>query len=92
MPWYYKLLLIYILGINLFAAAVTIYDKRHAIKGKRRISEAALLKISALGGAPLMYATMKLIRHKTQKNKFMIGIPLIFFAEVAFVIFLIIKF
>lgn len=37
--------------------------------------------LSALGGAPMMYITMRIIRHKTKKVKFMLGIPLIFVIE-----------
>ena len=44
--------------------------------------------ISALGGAPAMYLTMLIIRHKTRKPLFMIGIPLIFVLELA-VLFLV---
>ena len=32
-----------------------------------------------------MYATMKVIRHKTKKKKFMLGIPCIIFAQVLLV-------
>lgn len=38
-----------------------------------------------------MYLTMLLIRHKTQKPKFMLGIPLIFFAELI-IIFLVLRY
>ena len=78
-----KYLIIYLIIINIIAAAVTVRDKNSAIAGRRRISEKTLLTLSALGGAPAMYLTMLVIQHKTRKNKFMLGIPLIFICEAA---------
>jgi len=78
-----KLLLIYLIIINFIAVFVTVHDKRAAKNHRWRIKERTLLLIAALGGSPCMYITMLLIRHKTQKPKFMIGIPVIFFAELA---------
>ncbi|MEE3492110.1 DUF1294 domain-containing protein [Ruminococcus sp.] len=76
-----KFLYIYLIIINLIAVIVTIHDKRAAVKGTWRVKENTLLLISALGGSPAMYLTMLLIRHKTRKPKFMVGIPLILIAE-----------
>ena len=33
--------------------------------------------LGALGGAPLEWVTMKAIRHKTTRKKFMVGLPLL---------------
>lgn len=71
----------YLILINLIAIVVTVADKRRAIRHKWRVSEAALLVISALGGGVFMYITMLIIRHKTRKLKFMLGIPLIVVLE-----------
>ena len=68
---------IYLAVISLISIIVTIYDKKIAGTGKRRVPEATLLMWSALGGSVAMYITMHIIRHKTQHKKFMIGIPLI---------------
>ncbi len=76
-----KFLYIYLIIINLIAVIVTIHDKRAAVKGTWRVKENTLLLISALGGSPAMYLTMLLIRHKTRKPKFMVGIPMILIAE-----------
>ena len=67
----------YLLTVSLVAIIITVYDKRIAGKGKRRIPEATLLLWSAIGGSVAMYITMHTIRHKTQHKKFMIGIPVI---------------
>lgn len=73
----------YLLLINIIAAVITAMDKSKAQRGCWRIKESTLLLLSALGGSIGMYLTMRLIRHKTRKLKFMLGIPLIFFAETA---------
>ncbi len=73
----------YLIAVNLFGAFLTAYDKIAAIKGKWRISERSLFLFAFIGGATLMYLTMKLIRHKTLKRKFMIGFPLIACLHVA---------
>ena len=79
-------IILYFIIISLIAVIVTITDKYKAIHHKWRISESALLIISALGGGVAMYATMLIIRHKTQKLKFMLGIPLIIIIELIIVL------
>lgn len=83
---------IYLLLINIAAIAITCLDKRRAQKGKWRIKESTLLIIAALGGSFFMYLTMHIIRHKTQKKKFMLGIPLIFIIQLIGIIVLVYKY
>lgn len=66
----------YLLATNAVAWALTVWDKRQARRGGRRISEVTLLLVAALGGSPMMYVTMQRIRHKTRHRKFMWGLPL----------------
>ena len=86
-----KFLIIYLIIINLIAVIITFHDKRAAVKGTWRVKENTLLLISALGGSPAMLLTMLLIRHKTRKAKFMVGIPLILIAELI-IIFLVLHY
>lgn len=88
MPWYVLIILLYLLAVNLVAVILTIYDKKCAQRGRWRVSETALLSVSAFGGAVGMYITMRRIRHKTQKKKFMLGIPVIFLSELAAAVFI----
>lgn len=69
--------------ISLISIIVTVADKSAARRGRRRVPERTLLLLAALGGAVAMYITMHLIRHKTRKAKFMVGIPAIFLSELA---------
>lgn len=72
---------------NLISFAMFAIDKRKAIKNKWRISEAALITASVFGiiGA---FCGMYMIRHKTKKPKFYIGLPVILITEliIAFII------
>ena len=83
-----KILIIYLIAINLFAVIITVHDKLAAKGNRWRVKERTLLLVSALGGSVGMYLTMLIIRHKTRKAKFMVGIPLIFVLQcvVAFLV------
>lgn len=70
-----KILLAWLIFINLFAFIIYGIDKRRAIKGKWRISEATLLGVAFIGGGCGALAGMKTFRHKTQKAKFFVGVP-----------------
>jgi len=63
-------LLAWLVSINLLAFIVYGADKELAKRGKRRISENALLFYTLVGGTIGAAAGMKLFRHKTQKTSF----------------------
>ena len=73
----------YLIMMQLVAIFLTVHDKRSAKINRRRVKESTLLVVSALGGSMGMLLTMKMIRHKAQKKKFMIGIPVIIVLQVA---------
>ena len=83
-----KYLILYLVVISVVAAIVTVRDKLAAGAGSRRTPEATLFALAALGGGAVMLFTMRIIRHKTQHAKFMIGLPLIIFAHVALLYYL----
>jgi uncharacterized membrane protein YsdA (DUF1294 family) len=39
-----------------------------------------------LGGSVMMFIVMRIIRHKTRHNKFMLGIPLIILLQIAIIL------
>ena len=78
-----KYLLIWLAIVSLFAVIITASDKSRAKKHEWRVPELLLIVTSLLGGSVMMYFTMKLIRHKTRRAKFMVGIPVIIFLQVA---------
>ena len=63
-------LMIYFVSINFIAFLLCFIDKRKAIRGSFRISEATLLFVSFLGGCFGMSIGMSLFHHKTHKIKF----------------------
>ncbi len=87
----HQILLYYVLPLSLLAAILTVYDKAIAGSGRRRIPEKTLLLLAVLGGAPAMYLTMLLIRHKTRHKKFMIGLPVIMLLQAALIYWLLLR-
>lgn len=67
---------IWFILISAVSIIMTVYDKWAAKRKKRRVPERTLLSLGFIGGAAAMYLTMKCIRHKTKKKKFMVGLPL----------------
>ena len=61
-------------------------DKRRAVRGARRASEANLLWIAALGGAAGGLAGMTLFRHKSRHLRFRVLLPLFLIAHIALVL------
>ena len=80
----YLVLLIYLEAVNLLALLVMGLDKHRAKVHRRRIPEATLMTLAAIGGSIGVLGGMFLFRHKTRKPKFYIGIPVILAAEVLF--------
>lgn len=77
----------YLLAINVLAFAVYGVDKWKARQGRWRVPEATLLGLAALGGSAGAWVAMQLFRHKTKKNKFRYGIPIMFVLQLAAVLF-----
>ena len=84
--------ILYLAAISILSVIICIGDKIAAKHNKKRVMEKTLFLISALGGAAAMYITMRIIRHKTKHNKFMIGLPLIILLQMAIVLLICIKF
>ncbi len=83
-----KFFYIWLATFNIITFVVFGIDKRKAINGKFRISEAALFCLSLLGGSFGGLAAMYTFHHKTQKWYFRFGIPLIMLFQIAAVWFL----
>ena len=79
-----KVLICYLISVNIIASFVCWLDKYKAIKHKRRISEKTLWIWCFSGGSIGMYVAMQIIRHKTLHKKFMLGIPVLIIVQIIF--------
>jgi uncharacterized membrane protein YsdA (DUF1294 family) len=66
-----NVLFYFIIILNCITLFVTAYDKRLAIKNKRRISEKSLLCFVTFGGTIGAGIAMIIFRHKTAKTSFL---------------------
>ncbi len=79
---------LYLAFINVVAVLLCIIDKVKAKLNGWRISEKTLWVTSFIGGALGMYITMKLVRHKTQHKRFMIGLPIVILLQCALLVYI----
>jgi len=93
-----RLLLYYLAAVNLLTFLAYGLDKRKAVRNgqrskhpSRRIPEATLLLLAALGGSPAALLAMYLFRHKTLHKKFRYGVPAILAAQIILVCLLLRK-
>lgn len=77
------LLFVYLLGMNAAAYILMAVDKTNAIRKARRIPEAVLLLIAALGGSLGEWLGMVSLHHKTKHKKFLILVPVFLFVHIA---------
>lgn len=82
-----RLLLYYLLAVNLLTFATYGIDKYKARHARWRVREASLLLLAALGGSIGALLGMHLFRHKTQHKKFRYGVPLILLVQAAVAVF-----
>ena len=89
-PLFWLIFFAYIALVSLCSIVVCVYDKIISKKNNvnLRVPEKSLFIWSAVGGSLVMFITMNLIRHKTKHPSFMVGIPVIFFLQVALMIVL----
>ncbi len=83
-----RLAVCYLLLINALGLLLMLLDKRYAKKHRRRIPEATLMAVAALGGSAGGLAGMYLFHHKTKHPKFYIGIPVLLILQLALALYL----
>ena len=80
-PWT-KVLLIYLVVINIVAFAAMGLDKYKAKHKKWRIQEKTLFFLAIIGGSVGALYGMHLFRHKTKHKSFMFGMPAILIVQI----------
>ncbi len=78
------LLLCYFVLVNTCGFCLICLDKKRAIYHQWRIRENTFLFLAFLGGAGGILLGMLVFHHKTKKQKFVFGIPLIFLLQFLF--------
>lgn len=82
-----QILILYLLVANAISFVIYGVDKQKAKHNRWRVPEKVLLGLAVLGGSVGAYAGMYTFRHKTQKAKFCIGVPLIFLLQIVTIIY-----
>ena len=86
-----KVIIIYLVAVNLIAFIVYGLDKLQAKRGGWRISESTLLWLAAAGGSVGALTGMQTWRHKTLHKKFTLGVPAILLVQLALIVWLCVK-
>lgn len=78
----FQFLIAYLCIINIIGFAIMGVDKKRAIRGAWRISEASLFFTALIGGALGTTLGMEYFRHKTKHRYFKLGMPAILLCQV----------
>ena len=89
MAEYQRIIIIYLLVINIATFFTYGIDKWKAKKSKWRIREASLLALAVLGGSIGAWLGMKVWHHKTMHKKFKYGVPAILILQIALLAYII---
>lgn len=84
----HRILLMYLVVINLVTFAAFAVDKIAAVKQKPRIRIVTLLRLSFAGGSIGALIAMYLLRHKIRKDYFTVGVPLTLVMQMVVIFFL----
>lgn len=86
-----KVLIVYLVVINLVTFIMYGIDKYKAKKAKWRIPESTLLWMAAVGGSIGAWVGMRAWHHKTLHKKFKFGVPAILLLHLALTVYLLIQ-
>ncbi len=82
-------IVLYVLVVTALSFILVGLDKYQAKRNKQRVPEIYLFFLALLGGSAGAWSAMYFFHHKTRKLKFVVGMPLIFFAQVIVAIFVV---
>lgn len=83
-----KIIIGYLVIINLISLVMMAVDKSKAKYKKWRISEKILLIIAIIGGSVGVLLGIYVFRHKTRKLKFTLGVPIILLLQLLLLLYL----
>lgn len=76
-----EIVFVYLVIINIVAAAMYVTDKKAAVQNEWRIPEKRLLLVAAIGGSYGAWFAMKNAHHKMKKPKFVVGVQVMMIIE-----------
>ena len=85
----WKIIVVYLILINLIGFVMMGIDKRKARKKLWRISESTLFFIAIIGGSLGSILGMRVFHHKTRHWYFVYGMPLILVLQVVLIYFIV---
>ena len=88
MSLFYKIIIAYLIIINIAGIMSMYIDKKRAIKKKWRIPEKTLFFFAILGGSVGSIAGLHLFRLKTKHWYFVIGMPFILIIQIVLLFYL----
>lgn len=83
------IVILYLIIMNIAGFAIMGIDKKKAIRGAYRVSEASLFMVALLGGSIGSILGMQHFRHKTKHWYFVVGMPAILILQIMIAIFII---
>ena len=86
-----KIIISYVIVINVITLMMYGIDKWKAKHSKWRIPEATLLIMAAVGGSIGAWTGIKLFHHKTLHKKFKYGVPAILILQLTIIVFIYLK-
>ena len=81
-----KEIILYLIAINVITFLIYGLDKWKAKRDAWRIKESTLLLLAVVGGSVGALLGMQVFRHKTKHVQFTVGVPVILLAQIALVI------
>jgi uncharacterized membrane protein YsdA (DUF1294 family) len=75
----------YLAGVNVITFAMYAWDKRAAVRSRRRVPERSLLAAALLGGSPAALVAGRVLRHKTVKRSFRVRFALVVVIQLALI-------
>lgn len=78
----HKILIVYLIIINFVSLCAFAVDKINAAEGRTRIRIVTLLGLAFIGGSVGAIIAMYLFHHKTRKDYFSVGVPLIIVMQI----------
>ena len=82
-----KIVVIYLIAINIIAFILYGVDKIKAVAGKWRVTEISLIGVAAVGGCFGAFIGMRVWHHKTRKLMFQLLVPFLMFIWIAIILY-----